>query len=394
MSGGRGNDILIGDIPLTYQTYTFSNTSALNIPNESTINYNLTVSGLSGAIADVNVTLNITYTYSSHLDVFLISPTGTRVTLFTGVGSIFSNFTSTVLDDEATTSITFGNAPFTGTFKPQGLLSAFDNQNPNGTWRLEVTDKYVGGVGTLNNWSLNLSFPATSSVSNDTLNGGKGNDTMRGGAGNDTYVVDSTGDVITENLNQGTDTVQSSITYTLGANLENLTLTGKAAINGTGNTLNNLIAGNSANNNLNGGTGNDALNGGAGNDTLIGGTGNDTLIGGAGKDTLTGGTGSDRFTFTSRTEGIDRITDFSVVSDTIAVSRAGFGGGLVAGAAIAASQFIIGTAATTSSQRFIYNNTTGGLFFDADGTGVSARVQFATLSTGLALTNADILVTA
>jgi subtilisin-like proprotein convertase family protein len=475
LSGGRGNDILIGDIPLTYQTYTFSNTSALNIPDESTINSNLTVSGLSGAIADVNVTLNITQTYSSHLDVFLISPTGTRVTLFTGVGSIFSNFTSTVLDDEATTSITAGNAPFTGTFKPQGLLSAFDYQNPNGTWRLEVTDRYVGGVGTLKNWSLNLSFPATSTVSNDTLNGGKGNDTMRGGAGNDTYVVDSTGDVIVENLNEGTDTVQSSISYTLGANLENLTLTGTAAINGTGNSLNNVITGNSGNNTLNGGSGNDTLNGGKGNDTmrggagndtyvvdstgdvivenlnegtdtvqssisytlganlenltltgtaaingtgnslnnvitgnsgnntlnsgsgvdtLLGGNGNDILIGGTGNDTLTGGAGSDRFTFNSRTEGIDRITDFNVVDDTIVISAAGFGGGLVAGAAIAASRFAIGSTATTSSQRFMYDQSTGALFFDQDGTGAIAKIQFATLNTALALTNADIFVAA
>ncbi|MCF2146476.1 proprotein convertase P-domain-containing protein [Desmonostoc muscorum LEGE 12446] len=385
LSGGRGNDILIGDIPLTYQTYTFSNTSALNIPDESTINSNLTVSALSGAIADVNVTLNITQTYSSHLDVFLISPTGTRVTLFTGVGSIFSNFTSTVLDDEATTSITAGNAPFTGTFRPQGLLSAFDYQNPNGTWRLEVTDKYVGGVGTLKNWSLNLSFPATSTVSNDTLNGGRGNDTMRGGAGNDTYVIDSTGDVIVENLNEGTDTVQSSISYTLGANLENLTLTGTAAINGTGNSLNNVITGNSGNN---------TLNGGSGVDTLLGGNGNDILIGGTGNDTLTGGAGSDRFTFNSRSEGTDRITDFRVVDDTIVVSAAGFGGGLVAGAAIAASRFAIGSTATTSSQRFMYDRSTGALFFDQDGTGAIAKIQFATLNTALALTNADIFVAA
>lgn len=387
LSGGRGDDTLIGDIPLTYQTYTFSNTSALTIPDESTIYSNLTVSGLSGAIADVNVTLNITQTYNSHLDVFLISPTGTRVTLFRGVGGISSNFTSTVLDDEATRSITAGTGSFTGTFRPEGLLSAFDYQNPNGTWRLEVTDKYVSfrDVGRLNNWSLDLSFPATSTVSNDTLNGGRGNDTMRGGGGNDTYVVDSTGDVIIENLNEGTDTVQSSISYTLGANLENLTLTGTAAINGTGNSVNNIITGNSGNN---------TLNGGAGTDTLLGGNGNDILIGGTGNDTLTGGAGSDRFTFNSRSEGIDRITDFRVVDDTIVVFAAGFGGGLVAGSAIAASQFRLGSAATTSSHRFLYDQSTGALFFDQDGTGAIAKTQFATLNTGLALTNADIFVAA
>ncbi|MBK7656730.1 MAG: hypothetical protein IPJ18_18570 [Betaproteobacteria bacterium] len=102
---------------------------------------------------------------------------------------------------------------------------------------------------------------------NDQLNGGAGADIMKGGLGDDTYMVDVAGDVITENANQGTDLVQSSITYTLGANVENLTLTGTAAINGTGNALTNLITGNSGNNLLNGGTGADTLVGGSGNDT-------------------------------------------------------------------------------------------------------------------------------
>jgi Ca2+-binding RTX toxin-like protein len=91
---------------------------------------------------------------------------------------------------------------------------------------------------------------------------------MRGGTGNDTYVAAQTGDVVTENANEGTDTVQSSITYTLGNNVENLTLTGTTAINGTGNTLDNILIGNSANNTLTGNAGNDILDGGAGSDTI------------------------------------------------------------------------------------------------------------------------------
>lgn len=112
----------------------------------------------------------------------------------------------------------------------------------------------------------------------NVLNGGSGNDTLAGGAGDDTYVVSATGDVVTELVNAGIDSVQSSVTYTLGANIEHLTLTGGSAINGTGNSFANLITGNNAVNTLNGGAGSDTLNGGGGADKLIGSTGNDTYI--------------------------------------------------------------------------------------------------------------------
>lgn len=120
--------------------------------------------------------------------------------------------------------------------------------------------------------------------------------------------------------------------------------------------------------------------------------GNDGLTGGAGADRLTGNAGKDRFVFKYKTEGRDTITDFVVVDDTIDVSKAGFGGGLTAGAAITVAQFRLGTRAGDSSDRCIYNRTTGALLFDADGTGASAQVQFAQLSTGLAMTSNDIFV--
>ncbi|MBD2512496.1 hypothetical protein H6G91_35730 [Nostoc muscorum FACHB-395] len=139
----------------------------------------------------------------------------------------------------------------------------------------------------------------------------KGNDTLIGGTGDDTYIVDSTTDVISENVGEGTDTIQSSVTFSLAnlPNVENLTLTGAAAINGTGNVANNVITGN---------VGNNILDGGAGNDTLNGGDGNDILTGGVEKDTLTGGFGADRFDYRNLADSIfssfDVITDFNATA--------------------------------------------------------------------------------
>ena len=117
----------------------------------------------------------------------------------------------------------------------------------------------------------------TGTAGNNTLDGGGGNDTLNGGGGNDTYMVDSTLDVLVEAAAGGSDTVISSTTYSLGAELENLTLVG-AALNGTGTAVPNVITGNAANNLLSGLGGDDTLDGGGGNDTLDGGAGNDTYV--------------------------------------------------------------------------------------------------------------------
>ncbi|MGM9489868.1 beta strand repeat-containing protein [Ideonella sp. YS5] len=130
---------------------------------------------------------------------------------------------------------------------------------------------------------------------NDSLDGATGADTMIGGLGNDTSVVDNAGDVVTEAAGEGTDVIQSSVTRVLDANVENLTLTGSAAIDGTGNSLNNILLGNA---------------------------GNNILDGDLGSDQLTGGAGGDTFGFGSLV-GLDSVADFDAAADTVRISMAG-----------------------------------------------------------------------
>ena len=407
---------------------------------------------------------------------------------------------------------------------------------------------------------------------NDMLDGGAGADTLAGGTGNDTYVIDSANDIVVERSAEGTDLVKSSVGYTLGAYLENLTLLGAGAISGTGNSLNNIITGNSGanlldgkagadtinggggndtllggdgidildggtgndtinggngidtatyfdaaagvtvkliagaqatigagsdtlvgienltgsafadkltgdaaanvlngndgndvlsglggNDHLNGGVGNDVLDGGGGDDVLAGntgvdtasyasatagvtvslviataqttgfghdtlsgienltgsnfndtlsgntsanaidgGTGNDRIDGGGGSDTLTGGAGADNFVFSSTLNGltnVDKITDFVAVDDTILLSSTIFAAAGPNGT-LSASAFHAGTAAADADDRIIYNQSTGFIYYDADGNGAGAKVLFAKVTPGTVLTNADFSVAA
>jgi Ca2+-binding RTX toxin-like protein len=186
----------------------------------------------------------------------------------------------------------------------------------NDTYTYTGSDNFTG-LGLEGNDLINGGMRNDSLVGGagaDTLNGGAGIDILIGGDGNDTYIVDSTTDTITETATGGFDTVNSSVTYTLGDNLEYLTLTGTSAINGTGNTLNNEIRGNSANNRLYGGNGSDYLEGGDGDDYLTGGTAfgydtsNDTLSGGSGNDSLLGGYGND---FLGGDDGNDTLSGYA-----------------------------------------------------------------------------------
>jgi Ca2+-binding RTX toxin-like protein len=226
-------------------------------------------------------------------------------------------------------------------------------------------------------------YPATSgndtlygTSGNDTIDGKAGADTMKGMTGNDIYYVDNAGDVVIESADAGTDTVRSRITYTLPANVEKLTLLGTAAINGTGNSAGNTLTGNSAANVLDGKSGADTLNGKAGNDKLTGGGGADKFLFNTALDTST---------------NTDTITDFDPAADTIQLENAVFKA-LTSTGRLASGAFRAGATASKASHRILYDPATGHLRYDADGTGPIASVRFATLTTGLALTNLDFVV--
>ncbi len=145
-----------------------------------------------------------------------------------------------------------------------------------------VDNLTLTGSGSINATGNSDANTITGNSGANLIDGGAGNDTMAGGAGNDTYVVDSVSDSITELTGGGTDLVQSSVSWTLGSFVDNLTLTGSSANNATGNGDANTITGNSGDN---------LIDGGAGNDTMIGGAGNDTYVVDSTSDSITELTG-------------------------------------------------------------------------------------------------------
>ncbi|MBN3925184.1 MAG: calcium-binding protein, partial [Nostoc sp. NMS4] len=221
-------------------------------------------------------------------------------------------------------------------------------------------------------YSDTLAATDSRSEGNNTLNGGAGNDTLdaggskgdnllSGGDGNDTFTTYGASGNNTLNGGVGDDTLHAD--YSTGDNL------------------------------LSGGDGNDTFTayGASGKNIFTGGNGNDYFIGGSGNDSLYGGAGTDTFVFLGYNEGVDNIYDFNATNELIQVSS-GFGGGLSIGS-LKTSQFTVGTSATTSNQRFIYDNTIGALYFDQDGSaGTFTQVKFAQLSGGVTLTENNFAV--
>jgi uncharacterized delta-60 repeat protein len=284
----------------------------------------------------------------------------------------------------------------------------------------------------------------------DWLDGGRGADTMAGGAGADTYLVDQLGDAIVEAAGGGHDVVRAGLSWTLADEVEELQLTGGAALSGTGNGLDNVLIGNAGANLLDGGAGADRLVGGRGNDRYrvddagdltveLAGEGSDTVVagvdwvladhietlelatgsaplagtgnaldnritgnaganrleGGLGKDTLVGGAGEDTFVFSvapSAQAGVDWLQDYAAGQDRIELDADVFTAfsGL---SEVAASMWRAGAgrvAAADADDHLLFDTATGMLRYDADGAGGQAAVVFARVAVGTVLTVGDV----
>ncbi|MEX2112328.1 MAG: proprotein convertase P-domain-containing protein, partial [Pirellulales bacterium] len=178
----NGNTVLDGELGLAgwnvfadldedavLDPLTVGNFASADVPKSitsfSTVTSNRIVSGVTGDVTDVNVTLNISHSRPSDLIVTLISPTGTRVTLANHAGNTADNFTNTTFDDSAAISISKGIGPFSGSYHPDEMLLALFSENPNGTWQLEIQDTVANTSGTLNSWSLELTTGDRSTTS-------------------------------------------------------------------------------------------------------------------------------------------------------------------------------------------------------------------------------------
>lgn len=218
------------------------------------------------------------------------------------------------------------------------------------------------------------------------LDGKGGSDRLSGLGGNDGYAVDSAADLVFETAGGGTDRIYARASYILRSGVEVELLStasnaGTAAINLTGNEIANTLYGNEGANTLRGGAGGDLLSALGGSDRLYGGDGNDRLNGGA---------GTDNFYFDAALHGtlnVDQLLSFSAADDRIWLSRSVFGG--IAAGVLAGDAFVVGAVAADSSDRIVYDQASGRIFYDSDGAGGAAAILFATVAPGTILSHAD-----
>ncbi|MEI8208659.1 MAG: hypothetical protein WCG16_05610 [Methylococcales bacterium] len=405
LNGGDGNDTLTGGAGvdtmtggLGNDTYSVDNVNDVIIENDgegidtvnSTISYsldgtfleNLTLSGTSNINGTGNSAAN-TLTGNAGNNT-LIGGAGVD-TLIGGGGNdtYIVNVTATgALEDKVA-----GNTGL-DTLQVVGSSTNVTATTLTAAATIENVDITGTGSSLLNVTGNSLTNVLTGNAANNTLSdGGVGGlgDTLIGGLGNDTYTVTNSSDNIIENSGEGTDTVNSTVSFNLltnGLNVENLTLSGTAALNGTGNNDNNLLIGNSASN------------------ILLGNDGNDLLIGKAGNDTLTGGVGVDTFWFDTAANGTtnkDTITDFVSGTDKLQFSSSVLTAlGATGEFSTTDDRFWSSTTgvAHDASDRLLYNTTTGVLSYDSDGSGATAAVQLELLgaTTHATLVAADIWV--
>jgi Ca2+-binding RTX toxin-like protein len=253
----------------------------------------------------------------------------------------------------------------------------------------------------------------TGSAYNDLLDGAAGLDAMDGTGGSDLYLINSSlhhsaaeisdsgagaGEI--DELRFTSTTANQTLSIFAGdTGLERITIGTGTAANAvtTATTALSINAGSAPNAlTITGNNGINTLTGSAYNDTLTGNNGNDILNGGAGNDSLSGGAGADIFRFDSSLNGlsnVDHITDFkSTETDRIQLENSIFSG-LPTTGTLAATAFLVGSAALTSAHRILFNTTTNTLLYDPDGSNPLAATAFATLTPGLTLSNSQFTIT-
>jgi len=157
-------------------TRQFSNTDATTILDFDKVRSYITVPSQTSRISDVNVTFSLTHGWLADLDIYLVSPNGTRVELVTDLNNNQTFMTDTTFNDQATGGILAGAAPFTGNFRPEGSLGAMNGLNPSGVWTLEITDDNQFDFGTLLSWSMQIQTAGLASLTVQLAIGGDPNE--------------------------------------------------------------------------------------------------------------------------------------------------------------------------------------------------------------------------